>query len=203
MSFTITMPHNEFYNHLVLVSCAMSSEETRYCPNGVCFDDNTMVATTGHILASQVLPCEIVAPEKPILPSSMVKEILRIKSKRGFENSNVTLTFEDGLFTYKSEERDFSLMGKAVDGNFPDWQCVVPENTSLNGVLPVGFDPRFIATLSKAMALASIKNQVIRFETQSRWSEETQTGSKRAEEAPIIVDIDREGFTFVLMPKRL
>ncbi|EAV44930.1 DNA polymerase III subunit beta [Stappia aggregata IAM 12614] len=99
----------------------MSTEETRYYLNGVCFgrdkdDTGVLVATDGHRLIAHDYAHD--CDGSPILPRAMIVALLRL-----CEPEKVLL---------HEQKMEFVLPGggylrcKLIDGTFPDWQRVVP-----------------------------------------------------------------------------
>lgn len=107
---------------------AMSNEETRYYLNGVYFHvlNNNLkaVATDGHRLGA----VEISAPEGAIgmpgviIPRKAVNELSKLLE--GQEIVQISVSDSKIKFTANKIE----LLSKVVDGTFPDYQRVIPEN---------------------------------------------------------------------------
>lgn len=111
------------------VSPCISTEETRYYLNGVCWQIDTigrhMVATNGHRLAACTYdnnPDEAAA-SSIIIPHTAVKVLSKIAKGKDAAVSDATelhhLRFDIGRVT---------LLTKTIDGTFPDWRRVVPKD---------------------------------------------------------------------------
>ena len=144
-------------NLRALKACALvaSTETSRYYLQGVSLEmaptHNIMVATNGYVLiaAKRASAGNTVqaAPEGTppvIIPSTMIAQI-KLTRRCGdtgeltIEKDRLTLEYDAG-----------TLVGKAIDGTFPDWRRVVP--TSVSG--KVGhYNPAYLALLGKAYAL--------------------------------------------------
>ena len=112
---------------------AISTEETRYYLNGVYFhtaDVNgaTMlraVATDGHRLARIEMPAPEGAAGMPgvIAPRKAVSEILKL-----LEDPSKDVTVEISPVKARFRLGDVTLTTKLIDGTFPDYNRVIPQN---------------------------------------------------------------------------
>lgn len=98
---------------------ALSTEETRYYLNGVFFDENGMVATDGHRLHQAKMQGAYNA--KAILPKEAVNIILDCAKEEGV--GEVTIYF--GETKYSVDIGNYSIQGRLIDGNFPDYTRVI------------------------------------------------------------------------------
>jgi DNA polymerase-3 subunit beta len=136
-------------NVLKAVAVAVSKEETRYYLCGVhleaATDGLTMVATDGHrMLVARQPYGEHAAPEdfqSLIIPAGL---IAKLKIKR---NSDpwALLTIHGAKLTF--EYRGETFGGDAVDGSFPDYRRVVPQE--LSGVVS-HFNADYLAAFAEA-----------------------------------------------------
>jgi DNA polymerase-3 subunit beta len=110
------------------VKFAMSTSETQYHLNGICLqqlgEHIVAVATDSHRLGAAYLPLPAGASGVPpvILPRKLVGELTRLLPDDGevaLEVSPVRVSITVG---------EFKMVGKLIDGNFPDWQRVVPRS---------------------------------------------------------------------------
>ena len=122
-------------NHLDAVRPAISTEYTRYYLNGICLqtDDQKhllLTTTDGHRLhhnktdtcLQKALPSAGV-----IMARDMIKHLSRLLNKKS--NQPVTLRLNGQTsenFELFAIVGDITLCGRAIDGQFPDWQRVVP-----------------------------------------------------------------------------
>lgn len=136
-SFTLDQP--ELVSMLKSVAYAQSSDETRYILNGVyfAFRDGrfSLVATDGRRLALMAKEMEIPAASAGaiILPAKTVAELLRMLDK----GEKVKIDFSDRRCSFQiSTDKDSSglidsiyLYSKVVEGNYPNYQQVIPKET--------------------------------------------------------------------------
>ena len=112
---------------------AISTEETRYYLNGIYLhaakrgDTNVLraVATDGHRLASVELPLPQGALDMPgvILPRKAVTEMRKLIDE-GEEDIEVGLSDTKIKFSFDGT----ALTSKLIDGTFPDYDRVIPDN---------------------------------------------------------------------------
>ncbi len=121
------------------VSYAQSGDETRYILNGVYFSFQegklTLVATDGRRLALIAKELEFPADQggNLILPAKTVAELLRLldkgeKLKISFNERRVAFQ----IYTDDDESGfvgDTFLVSKVVEGNYPNYQQVIPKET--------------------------------------------------------------------------
>ena len=146
---------------LSLVQYAMAQQDIRYYLNGLLMvvDGNTLrlVATDGHRLAhaanqidgSQMPRQEVILPRKTIL------ELTKLLSDSD-DIVEVELSGNQVKFSFS----DIVLMSKLVDGKFPDFQRVIPQNQpkklKLNRL-------QLLGSLSRASILTSDKFRGVRW----------------------------------------
>lgn len=136
-SFTLDQP--ELVSMLKSVSYAQSSDETRYILNGVYFSFRdgrlSLVATDGRRLALIAKEMEIPAESAGaiILPAKTVSELLRMLDK----GEKVKIDFSERRCSFQiGTDKDGSglldsiyLYSKVVEGNYPNYQQVIPKET--------------------------------------------------------------------------
>jgi DNA polymerase-3 subunit beta len=132
---------------------AASNEETRYYLQGVCVEltatSTTYVATDGHILfAYHNDSADNTLIGTWIIPSSIIKQI-----KPNKHNPYVTLSRVDDK--HLKLENGIALVFEPIDGTFPAWRHVIPQNASDQDHKPkngegYGYDPTLLAKLWKA-----------------------------------------------------
>ena len=129
----------ELAGMLKSVSYAQSTDETRYILNGVYFnfkdDKLSLVATDGRRLALVGKEMEVPAASAGaiILPAKTVGELLRLLDK----GEKVKINFNDRRAAFQiATDKDSSglidsvyLYSKVVEGNYPNYQQVVPKET--------------------------------------------------------------------------
>jgi DNA polymerase-3 subunit beta len=121
---------------LLLVQYAMAQQDIRYYLNGMLLviDDDILkaVATDGHRLAYATLALEkkVSSHQEIILPRKAVQEIVKLlgetDDKVGLNISSTQARFNFGAI---------DLITKVVDGKFPDYTRVIPDNHTKELVL--------------------------------------------------------------------
>lgn len=109
---------------------SMAQQDVRYYLNGIYLmkssDQLKVVATDGHRLAFSKHLLSLDAQDMAcILPRKAVLEFLRILQH---SDELVSVGFDDNHFRIRGE--DYLLITKLIDGAFPDYQQVIPKNTS-------------------------------------------------------------------------
>ncbi len=136
---SFTLQQGELSGMLSNVSYAQSTDETRYILNGVYFSFKdgkfTLVATDGRRLA--LVGREMTIPANSagaiILPAKTVAELLRLlgkgeKVKIAFNERRATFQIETGKDAGGLVDSIF-LFSKVVEGNYPNYQQVIPKET--------------------------------------------------------------------------
>ncbi|MFM1850622.1 MAG: hypothetical protein RIS54_306 [Verrucomicrobiota bacterium] len=133
------LEQGELTDMLKSVAYAQSSDETRYILNGVYFNFKdgklTLVATDGRRLAHMSKEMEVPADTAGaiILPAKTVGELLRLLDK----GEKVKINFNDRRAAFQiATDKDNSglidsiyLYSKVVEGNYPNYQQVIPKET--------------------------------------------------------------------------
>lgn len=136
---SFTLEQAELTSMLKSVSYAQSSDETRYILNGVYFNFRdgklSLVATDGRRLA--LISKELEVPEESagsiILPAKTVSELTRMLDK----GAQLKIAFNDRRASFQiNTDKDGSglvdsiyLYSKVVEGNYPNYQQVIPKET--------------------------------------------------------------------------
>jgi len=134
-----SLEQDELAGMLRSVAYAQSTDETRYILNGVYFNFNegklTLVATDGRRLAlvSRELETPAASAGAIILPAKTVAELLRLLDK----GARVKINFSERRAAFQiatdSDESglvdDIYLYSKVVEGNYPNYQQVIPKET--------------------------------------------------------------------------
>ena len=136
---TFMLEQGELATMLSNVSYAQSTDETRYILNGVYFNFKegklTLVATDGRRLA--LVGKEISVPSGSagaiILPAKTVAELLRLlgkgeKLKIAFNERRAAFLIDTGKDTSGLTDSIY-LFSKVVEGNYPNYQQVIPKET--------------------------------------------------------------------------
>lgn len=138
-------------SELEWVSSAMSKDEKRFYLNGVYFDKSGMTATDGRILKHiETLGEDLSA----ILPRFAVKIILDAAKEEKISDIEIRFT-SDRAFVVIGR---YSLISKLIDGNFPDYNRVIPNQNQFETL----FDSEeFKPLLKKAKALDKHTQSII------------------------------------------
>ncbi|MDF1589496.1 MAG: DNA polymerase III subunit beta [Gammaproteobacteria bacterium] len=156
----ISLPQSALKSLLDETSFAMASQDVRYYLNGLLLEreDNLLraVATDGHRLALGSITTATSVAEKNsiIVPRKAILELGRLLNDT---EENVTIAFSSQQI--KVELPDLHFTSKLIDGQFPNYQRV----------LPLGGDKEVIAerdllkqALSRAAILSSDKHRSVR-----------------------------------------
>jgi DNA polymerase-3 subunit beta len=136
---SFSLEQAELVNMLKSVAYAQSADETRYILNGVYlnFRDGklSLVATDGRRLAliSKELEFPATNSGSIILPAKTVGELLRLLDK----GAKMKISFNERRAAFQiATEKDTSglveniyLFSKVVEGNYPNYQQVIPKET--------------------------------------------------------------------------
>ena len=120
---------------------AISTEETRYYLNGICFEtdgeDVRLTATDGHRLASTALASVRLVEDmkarfghqnmavRCILPKEAVRHLLAVMPKSGDVGFRFTRG-SGGKELAVVQWDGYRLLAKMIDGTFPEWRRVLP-----------------------------------------------------------------------------
>jgi DNA polymerase-3 subunit beta len=109
---------------------AMAHQDVRYYLNGLLLEVSNgelrAVATDGHRLAycQQASPIEVDENQQVIVPRKGVMELQKL-----LEDSEQTVEIEIGPNHMRMSAADLRFTSKLIDGRFPDYQRVIPQNT--------------------------------------------------------------------------
>ena len=134
-----SLEQTELVTMLKSVAYAQSTDETRYILNGVYFNFKdgklSLVATDGRRLALIAKEMEVPAASSGaiILPAKTVAELTRLLDK----GEKVKINFNDRRAAFQiATDKDTSglidhvyLYSKVVEGNYPNYQQVIPKET--------------------------------------------------------------------------
>jgi len=136
---TFSLEQSELAGMLGNVAYAQSTDETRYILNGVYFNFKdaklSLVATDGRRLAlvAKEMPVPANSAGAIILPAKTVSELLRLLGK----GDQLKIAFNDRRAAFQIDtNKDNSgltdaiyLFSKVVEGNYPNYQQVIPKET--------------------------------------------------------------------------
>ncbi len=152
-----------------------SKEETRYYLNGVCFTGSVMVATDGHKLV--VAPTGIKLEKDFIIPRSLIEKIKIGKRSEDdisveFSGNTVTLSIDGASY------RD-----NVVDGTFPEWRRLIPQEAS-------GVSAQFNGSYLK------------QFDDMAKMADQGRVHVHHNGSSPALVTFQEGGMLGVIMPMR-
>lgn len=151
---------NVLAQSLSRTSFAMAQQDVRYYLNGVMIEllENQIrcVATDGHRLAlnDAVVPGQAGDGSQVIIPRKGVQELLRV-----LPDSEELATVELTANHIRVSLPDVRFTSKLIDGRFPDYQRVIPQNNDKEVLLP---RDALRAALSRAAILSNEKYKGIR-----------------------------------------
>ncbi len=124
-----TIPQFQLKELIEKTQFSMAQQDVRYYLNGLMIEINSdhllSVATDGHRLALCEIPCEIAIdePRQIIIPRKGVTELSRL-----LDESERAVSVRIGKKQIRVTVGDFTFTSKLVDGLFPDYKRVVPQN---------------------------------------------------------------------------
>ena len=140
----------------------VSKDETRFNLSGVCFEtvDNLLrlIATDGHRLALIQRSMEgIDFSGSHIVPTKGLNEVRKLLEELGDQDVQVSLS--DGFFVISTGASKVSM--RLIDGEFPDYNQVLPKKEGVNVILPVN---EFSKAIKRAALMVSDKGKCIKLD---------------------------------------
>jgi DNA polymerase III subunit beta len=125
-SRTVTLKQKDFRKLLNRAEFSMAVQDIRYYLNGVLLSLDTnqirVVATDGHRLSFASMKADMAEqPTQVIIPRKTVLELTKLMS-----DSEDTVTITLAPNQVKFEFGAIEIISKVVEGNFPDYQKVIP-----------------------------------------------------------------------------
>ena len=186
----ISLPQSALKSLLDETSFAMASQDVRYYLNGLLLEREDAalraIATDGHRLALGSLTTSNTAKEKTnvIVPRKAILELGRLLND---SEESVTVAFSNQQI--KIELPDLHFTSKLIDGQFPNYQRVIP----------VGGDKEVIAerdmlkqALSRAAILSSDKHRSVRINLETNLFKATVVNQEQ-ESAEEEISVDYTG----------
>ncbi len=131
----INIESQTIFNLINKTRFAISNEETRYFLNGLYFNivnhenksNLTFVGTDGHRLATSTTFINKSINEVPgvIIPKKTINELTKLLSEYT-ENIDIDISLNKIIFYIDK----LILISKLIDGNFPDYNRVIPKNNN-------------------------------------------------------------------------
>ena len=144
---------------------AISNEETRYFLNGIYFHKTkdsqnellSMVATDGHRLAKVEFNSTDKVSEIPgvIIPRKTIYELCKLLSDY---NGSVRINIDPNKIIFYVDKS--VLISKLIDGSFPDYQKVIPEDN--DNILTVNRNT-FCTAVDRVSTITNEKSPAIKF----------------------------------------
>ena len=146
----ISLSKKDFVDSLMKVLYSVSTDETRPVLTGVLFifdkDSLIMVATDGFRLSrKRIKVAKILDIQKMIIPKSVLFEMTRLV----FDEEDVKLSFSKDDNQVIFAMGSMILSSRVIEGNFPDFEKVIPKEHGLEVTLDK-------EELSQAIKLASV-----------------------------------------------
>lgn len=169
---------------------SMANQDVRYYLNGMSFETEgstlRTVTTDGHRLALCMLDTEGAnLPNKQVIvPRKGVLEIMRLVND---ESDLMNIQFGSNHMRVSTSE--FTMTSKLVDGRFPDYKRVLPQNG--NKIVDINKE-EFKRSLSRASILTNEKFKGVRVNIENGEIRITATNPEQ-EEAVEVVDVSYDG----------
>ena len=128
--FSFSMSQSRLKRLIESTQFAMAHQDVRYYLNGLLLEvansELRAVATDGHRLAfcQQESPIEADEIQQIIIPRKGVMELQKL-----LEESNELAEVEIGTNHLRVGTKELRFTSKLIDGRFPDYQRVIPQNT--------------------------------------------------------------------------
>ncbi len=157
----LEVPSFQFLKIINKTKFSISNDETRHYLNGIYLDKNDennqmiAVATDGHRLSKSSTEIKGVENFQPvILPKKTVFELLTI-----IDEDSVGIKILSTKSKIKFLYKDIVLISKVIDGKFPDYEKVIPNDERVDAKANV---EDFISALDRLKSLSSDRKGVIK-----------------------------------------
>jgi DNA polymerase III subunit beta len=144
---------------------AISNEETRYFLNGLYFNittsenksNLTFVGTDGHRLATSSIVINNSIDEIPgvIIPKKTINELSKLLSEK---EDNVEIDISSNKIVFYIDK--LILISKLIDGNFPDYNRVIPKNNDNDLIID---RQSLLSAVDRVSTIANEKSPSIKF----------------------------------------
>jgi DNA polymerase-3 subunit beta len=192
-----TVPQGTLKNLFSQVFYAMAQQDIRFYLNGLLFvvsgQTLTAVATDAHRLAVASTTCESLdseqAPTEVIIPRKAVMELQRLLADSE-EPVVIEVTPNQARFRFVDDKQaEIELVTKLVEGKFPDWRRVIPQNHQK--LVTVERDA-FTRALTRVAILTGEKFRAVHFRL-SPSVLRIQAQNAEQEEATVELEIEYDG----------
>jgi DNA polymerase-3 subunit beta len=180
----------ELKNLLYKTSFCIAANDVRYYLTGLLLEIGdgkiSLVATDGHRMAVAQHKFESEQEASVIIPRKAVLELSKMLTDE--DDSNVKVTFDENHIQFELNEA-LVITSKLIDGQFPDWQTVLPTNPDK---IVVGETALLKHSLTRASILSNEKYKGVRLTLAPNV---LTISAKNAfqEEAEEIVEVEYEG----------
>tara|TARA_B100000745_G_scaffold250306_1_gene172398 strand:- start:2228 stop:3328 length:1101 start_codon:yes stop_codon:yes gene_type:complete len=188
---TFSLKQNEIKTLFNKTQFAMAQQDVRFYLNGLLLElsPNNLVSvgTDGHRLAKSKVSIERskINESSYILPRKAVQEIQRIINEQG----ELKIAFSDNRAVF--EIGATTLVTKLIDGSFPDYTRVIPEETTINILLDV---VKIKPALQRVSILANEKFKGVRVDLDDDVLNVSSENPEQ-EQATEAIPIDKTGAT--------
>ncbi|KDM92036.1 DNA polymerase III subunit beta [Photobacterium galatheae] len=168
---------------------SMAHQDVRYYLNGMLLETDgkqlRSVATDGHRMAVCTVDTEGELPSKQIiLPRKGVMELVRL-----LDSPDAEVVLQIGESNLRAVVNNFIFTSKLVDGRFPDYRRVLPQNS--NKILQAGCD-ELRQAFSRAAILSNEKFRGVRVNLADNEMRITANNPEQ-EEAEEVLDVNYQG----------
>ncbi len=157
----VEIPSYELLKLINKTKFSISNDETRHYLNGIYFDkkndDNKLiaVATDGHRLSKSAIEIKNGKNFQPvILPKKTVFELLSI-----IDEDSITIKILATKSKVKFIYKDIVLISKVIDGKFPDYDKVIPQDERKPAKAKI---EEFVAALDRLKSLSSDRKGIVK-----------------------------------------
>lgn len=142
---------------------AVSGDELRYYLNGICVHSSgngiNAVATDGHRLALSRIESDVINLKKIIIP---IKACNIVSKLIDTQIDDVTVAVSDNKIKFVL--KDTVIITKLIDGNYPDYERIIPSNNELMVTVNT---KDFIECVNRVSSVLDAKSNAIRLEFQN------------------------------------
>ncbi|MGR5066137.1 DNA polymerase III subunit beta [Photobacterium sp. DNB22_13_2] len=185
----ITLPQGQMRQLIDSTQFSMAHQDVRYYLNGMLFETDGQqlrsVATDGHRMAVCAVATNDVLPAKQIIvPRKGVMELMRL-----LDSPDEEIRLQIGHSNIRAEVNNYIFTSKLVDGRFPDYRRVMPQNS--NKVVEASCD-ELRKAFSRAAILSNEKFRGVRVNL-SPGEMRITANNPEQEEAEEFLDVDYQG----------
>ncbi|MGF1739247.1 DNA polymerase III subunit beta [Photobacterium satsumensis] len=185
----ITLPQGQMRQLIDSTQFSMAHQDVRYYLNGMLFETDGQqlrsVATDGHRMAVCAVATHDELPAKQIIvPRKGVMELMRL-----LDSPDEEIRLQIGHSNIRAEVNNYIFTSKLVDGRFPDYRRVMPQNS--NKVVEASCD-ELRKAFSRAAILSNEKFRGVRVNL-SPGEMRITANNPEQEEAEEFLDVDYQG----------